>query len=135
MSQFTGFRGLFIFVIFVFSLNVLEAKPTLPILQLTPDEINNIEVFKKTNKSVVWVRNSQLQQNRFSLDVQEISKGMGTGFVWDHSGLIVTNYHVIEKADRVTVVLWNNSTWEAKIIGVAPGKDLAVLSHWKSFWF
>ena len=127
MQYYRWIKGLFLIVFIVSSFNYLEAKPFVDTLQLTPDEINNIEVFKQTNRSVVWVTNSQIQQNVFTLDVQEISRGMGTGFVWDHSGLIVTNYHVIENADKVTVVLWNNSTWNAKIVGTAPGKDLAVL--------
>ncbi len=94
---------------------------------LTPDEQNNISIFKKTNKSVVYVTNSRLRRDYFTLNIYEIPAGAGTGFVWDKSGLIVTNYHVIENASKVDITLWDRSSWKAEIVGVAPSKDLAVL--------
>ncbi|PCI30013.1 MAG: 2-alkenal reductase [SAR324 cluster bacterium] len=94
---------------------------------LTSDEANNISVFKRTNKSVVYVTNSQIQQDRFSLNVQEIPRGTGTGFIWNKQGLIVTNFHVIQSADRVTITLSDHSSWVGQLVGIAPDKDLAVL--------
>ncbi|MCP4752995.1 MAG: trypsin-like serine protease [Proteobacteria bacterium] len=94
---------------------------------LTPDERNNIDIFSRTNKSVVYVINSQQRQDYFSLNIYEIPAGAGTGFVWDKSGLIVTNFHVIENANKVKITLWDQSTWDAKLVGKAPHKDLAVL--------
>jgi S1-C subfamily serine protease len=94
---------------------------------LTPDERNNIDVFQQTNKSVVYVTNSQVQRDFFTLNIYEIPAGAGTGFVWDHSGIIVTNYHVIEKANKIKITLWDQSNWDGKIIGTAPHKDLAVI--------
>ncbi|MCP4297855.1 MAG: trypsin-like serine protease [Proteobacteria bacterium] len=91
------------------------------------DEQNNISVFRKTNRSVVYVTNSQIQQNFFSLNVQEIPQGTGTGFIWDNTGLIVTNFHVIRSADKVTIKLADNTSWVAQLVGIAPDKDLAVL--------
>jgi len=94
----------------------------------TEDESNNIEIFKRASPSVVYVTNSALYRtSRFSLNVQEIPRGAGTGFVWDNSGLIVTNSHVIEGATRITITLQDQSTWDAKIVGRAPDKDLALL--------
>ena len=52
---------------------------------LTPDEKNNIDVFKKAHKSVVYIINSQLVKDFFSLNLSEIPQGTGTGFVWDKS--------------------------------------------------
>jgi S1-C subfamily serine protease len=94
----------------------------------TEDEVNNIEVFKEASPSVVFVTNSALYRtSRFSLNVQEMPQGSGTGFIWDKSGLIVTNTHVIEGATRITITLQDQSTWDATIVGKAPDKDLALL--------
>lgn len=95
--------------------------------KLTSDEQNNISIFKQAKKSVVYVANSQIRQDFFSLNVQEIPSGTGTGFVWNKQGYIVTNYHVIHGADRVAITLSDHSTWNAKLVGRDPGKDLAVL--------
>ena len=54
-------------------------------------------------------------------------RGDGSGFVWDEEGHIVTNNHVIQGADRVTVVFADRTELEAKVIGTDPDSDLAVL--------
>ena len=93
----------------------------------TEDEANSTEIFSKASPSVVFVTNTALQRSFFSLDVHEIPRGSGTGFVWDESGLIVTNFHVIAGAHELTVTLQDQMEYEAQVIGVAPEKDLAVL--------
>ena len=93
----------------------------------TEDEANSTEIFSKASPSVVFVTNTALQRSFFSLDVHEIPRGSGTGFVWDESGLIVTNFHVIAGAHRLTVTLQDQKEYDAEVIGVAPEKDLAVL--------
>jgi S1-C subfamily serine protease len=94
---------------------------------LTSNEQNNIDIFKQTNKSVVYVTNSQVKQDAFSLNIQEIPAGTGTGLIWDKTGLIITNFHVVKNASKVIITLWDQSTWEATAVGIAPDKDLAVL--------
>ena len=54
-------------------------------------------------------------------------RGEGSGFVWDDDGHIVTNNHVIQGADRVTVVFADRTELEAEVIGTDPDSDLAVL--------
>jgi S1-C subfamily serine protease len=93
----------------------------------TADEANTTEIFSKASPSVVFVTNTALRRNFFSLDVQEIPRGSGTGFVWDKSGLIVTNFHVIADAHRLIVTLQDRTEYDADVIGIAPEKDLAVL--------
>jgi 2-alkenal reductase len=51
----------------------------------------------------------------------------GSGFVWDDQGRIVTNHHVIEGADRVTVIFADRTELLAEILGSDPDSDLAVL--------
>lgn len=93
----------------------------------TEDEANTTEIFSRASPAVVYVTNKALRRDLFSLNVQEIPRGSGTGFVWDKSGLIVTNFHVIAGAQRLTVTLQDGSEYDAQIIGIAPEKDLAVL--------
>ena len=93
----------------------------------TEDEANSTEIFEKASPAVVYVTNTALRRSLFSLNVQEIPRGSGTGFIWDKSGLIVTNFHVIAGAHRLTVTLTDRSSFDAEVIGVAPEKDLAVL--------
>lgn len=94
----------------------------------TEDEANTIDIFKAASPAVVYVTNNAYRRTgMFSLNVQEIPQGTGTGFIWNDEGLIVTNDHVISNADRVTITLQDQSTWEAVVIGQAPDKDLALL--------
>jgi 2-alkenal reductase len=51
----------------------------------------------------------------------------GSGFIWDDQGHIVTNHHVIEGADRVTVIFADHTQLEAEVLGSDPDSDLAVL--------
>ncbi len=106
-----------------------DAKPR-PVTargDLAMDERNIIELFRAASPSVVYITNIEVRRNLFSLNVYEIPKGTGSGFIWDKEGRIVTNYHVIESANRVEVTLADQSTWKATLVGVAPDKDLAVL--------
>lgn len=94
----------------------------------TNDEENNIEVFKRASPSVVYITNSRMvRRSFFNLNPEEIPQGSGSGFVWDNNGYIVTNFHVIQNASRVTVTLQDGSAWDARVVGVEPDKDLAVL--------
>ena len=93
----------------------------------TEDEANTTEIFSRASPSVVYVTNTALRRNLFSRNIQEIPRGSGTGFIWNKSGLIVTNYHVIAGAHRLVVTLGNQEEFNAEVIGVAPEKDLAVL--------
>jgi serine protease Do len=55
------------------------------------------------------------------------SQSLGSGFVWSSDGIIVTNNHVVEGASRITVNLSDGSQVPAKLIGVDPDSDVAVL--------
>lgn len=93
----------------------------------TNDEENNIAVFKKTSPSVVNVTNSRLVRSFRSLNPQEVPQGNGTGFIWSSEGYVVTNFHVVQQADRVSVTLQDGTTYDARPVGLDAGKDLAVL--------
>jgi S1-C subfamily serine protease len=76
---------------------------------------------------VVHVTSLALRRDRMTMDVTEIPQGTGSGFVWDQDGHIVTNFHVVQEAERASVTLNDGSTYPATLVGVAPDKDLAVL--------
>ena len=95
---------------------------------LLPDERNTIEVFRRTSPSVVFVRNAEMRLNPFNLNATEIERGTGSGFIWDREGHIVTNFHVVRGGNRLSVTLADGSTHDARLVGSAPRKDLAVLA-------
>jgi Do/DeqQ family serine protease len=51
----------------------------------------------------------------------------GSGFIFDPEGLIITNNHVVENADEITITLLNNHTYSGKIVGQDPATDVAVV--------
>lgn len=116
------------FIYSFFFLSLISFSFTFGSIQaLTFDEQNNIDVFQQEKKAVVYVTNKQIRRDFFSMNAFEVPQGTGTGFIWDQSGLVVTNFHVIQGASKVTITLSDNSSWDADIIGVAPDKDLALL--------
>ncbi len=55
------------------------------------------------------------------------SEGEGAGIIIDREGHVLTNYHVVEGADEVTVKLWNGSVVRGSVVGFDHGNDLAVI--------
>jgi S1-C subfamily serine protease len=94
---------------------------------LSAEEQNNIAVFKAASPAVVNITALTVQRDFFSLDVEQVPAGTGTGFVWDDQGHIVTNFHVIQGASAARVTLADQSTHRAELVGAFPDRDLAVL--------
>lgn len=92
---------------------------------LLPTERNTIKIFKKISPLVVNVHRLRTVQDGFSL--RDVQTGMGSGFLWNKEGYIVTNYHVIRGANKVSITLQRGQIGEAKFIGAEPQKDIAVL--------
>jgi S1-C subfamily serine protease len=92
---------------------------------LDPEERNNIDVYKRVLPSVVNVTSTAVAFDFFYGAVPQ--KGQGSGFIIDKEGHILTNYHVIENARQVDVVLSNRKKYPAKVIGTDRGHDLAVI--------
>ncbi|SDW49813.1 serine protease Do [Ruegeria halocynthiae] len=63
----------------------------------------------------------------FEMPQRGPSQGLGSGFVLDEAGYIVTNHHVVDNASEVTVRLSDDRTFEAEIVGTDPLTDIAVL--------
>ncbi|WOG84955.1 hypothetical protein DCAR_0104141 [Daucus carota subsp. sativus] len=112
---------------------------------LDQEEDRVVQLFEETSPSVVFIKDLEIVKKPKSSDEvvmidDELAKveGTGSGFIWDKFGHIVTNYHVISKLamdsgglQRCKVYLvdkrGNSFSRDAKIIGVDPAYDLAVL--------
>jgi S1-C subfamily serine protease len=103
-------------------------RPITPRGDLAGDEQTNIEVFQQASPSVVYITSLAIQRDRFTLNLLEIPQGTGSGFIWDEDGHVITNFHVIQNAAGAKVTLADHSTWDARLVGMAPDQDLAVLS-------
>jgi S1-C subfamily serine protease len=91
-------------------------------------EETTIEVFRTVSPSVVHITTLVNASGPFSLDVQQIPEGTGSGFVWDRDGHIVTNFHVIRDASAAVILFADGSSWRGRLVGAYPAKDLAVLA-------
>jgi S1-C subfamily serine protease len=87
------------------------------------DEQNNIEVFRAISPGVVSISTTRQPRSFFDSG----SRSGGTGSVIDEQGHILTNNHVIEGADVVTVSLGGDKTYPARVVGGDPDTDLAVI--------
>ncbi len=111
------------------SLNDPRAAPraVAPRGELSQGEKATIALFRQASPSVVHITTISVQRDLFTLNLYQIPEGTGSGFIWDNSGNIITNFHVIQNADAAQVTLSDQSNWKARRVGVAPDKDLAVL--------
>jgi S1-C subfamily serine protease len=90
------------------------------------EELNNISVYKRVLPSVVNITSRQVVFNFFYGAVPQ--EGQGSGFILDHSGHVLTNFHVVEGANRgIDVQLSNKHHYTAKVIGTDKVHDLALL--------
>jgi S1-C subfamily serine protease len=88
------------------------------------------EIYERTAPSVVYVTSNIVKQTESPFgfgESQEQGTATGSGFVINANGTILTNWHVVENAVKVTVSFENSKTVEAKVIGKDPSNDLAVL--------
>ena len=88
-----------------------------------------VNLYERVNPAVVNIRViKRLEQSAtFAVPDDLYQEGQGSGFVWDQEGHIVTNNHVVEGADEVEVVFWDDTVVEGKVIGTDPDSDLAVV--------
>ena len=98
------------------------SKPAPEAAQLTPAEIVTAQedhlanLYEDTVQSVVFIVTTSIQ-----------GVGSGSGFVWDEDGHIVTNYHVIQGANLITVKFFNGREYRADVVAFDLAADLAVI--------
>jgi 2-alkenal reductase len=92
---------------------------------LLNQEQSLVSLFEQAAPSVAYITTERLQVN-FWME-QSVAQGAGSGFVWDREGHIITNFHVVEGAQRVQVQLDAGKPIPGEVIGKAPEYDLAVI--------
>lgn len=89
------------------------------------DEQNNIEVYRTLSPGVVFIHSTSYARD--FLGFVEPQEGSGSGSIIDAQGNILTNYHVIEGAQKLSVSLGGQKDYAARIVGGDPDTDLAVI--------
>ena len=88
------------------------------------------EVYQRARPGVVRVATESLVKSSDPLGFFQTSqeeRGLGSGFVIDKGGYVVTNYHVVQNAQRIRVSFSNNESMSARLVGKDPSTDVAVL--------
>jgi S1-C subfamily serine protease len=93
-----------------------------PPLAAAGDAMSVNEIYERASSGVV-----QITSTSGNIGGATPQQALGSGFVVDKAGHIVTNYHVIEGADEIRVSFSNRDTVEAQLVGSDPSTDLAVL--------
>ena len=94
---------------------------------LTPEELTNIHVYDGANRGVVNILTRTVSYDRFFM-LPSPGEGAGSGSVLDKQGHILTNYHVVEDANKVWVTLpGGKDPYEGEVVGEDPDNDVAVL--------
>ena len=114
-----------------------SASPVGEPVQFRADDALSIrEIYKRAAPGVVQITSSVVSEVTptdpffgfpFGFPEQRESQGLGSGFVIDKAGHIVTNYHVFEGATAIEVSFSNNDSMSAKVVGSDPSSDIAVL--------
>jgi S1-C subfamily serine protease len=95
------------------------------------------DVFKKVENSVVQITSTRSNPNELliinGIPATGRSTALGSGFVYDSQGHIITNYHVVADATKADVTFTDGNTYSAKVIGKDPNSDLAVLQITDNF--
>ena len=104
-------------------INEIDETSTNTIAEATPlfsHSLSLIEIFDKSEPGVVRV-NVQRGES------EDVTGGVGSGFVFDKKGHIITNAHVVKEANKVVVTFLDGRSYNAEIIGVDEYTDLAVI--------
>jgi len=117
----SNYKYLFIFLVITFSF-----EPAFGVSSFSADEKENIRIYEKSSRAVVNISNIAVNYD-FFYRAMPAETGSGTGFIIDKSGIIVTNYHVVENASKLVVTLADNSQWPGKLVGADPNNDLAIV--------
>jgi S1-C subfamily serine protease len=89
------------------------------------NEQNNIEVYRTLSSGVVFIHSTSYARD--FLGFVEPQEGSGSGSIIDEQGDILTNYHVIEGAQKLSVSLGGKKDYAARVVGGDPDTDLAVI--------
>lgn len=97
-----------------------------PAVTYTADEQQNISVYQQFNEAVVNITTQVMGMNWFFEPIAE-DGGSGSGSIIDSRGYVITNVHVIEKATKIYISLYDGSQYEGRVVGSDVESDIAVL--------
>ncbi len=92
---------------------------------LTPDEQNNIDIYKAARLATVYITSTAVRRDFFFQPVA--SQSLGSGFLINDSGFILTNFHVISGSSRIQVTLSDQTQYYARAIDTDRSDDLALI--------
>ncbi len=93
------------------------------------DEQRSIDVYKRTADAVVYITTVTFSVDPYDLFLKlQPQEGTGSGVIVDaERGIVITNYHVIKNADRIEISVASSTQHKARLVGLDPEDDLAVL--------
>jgi S1-C subfamily serine protease len=104
-----------------------DPRPITPRGDLMDYEKTTIAIFKHASPAVAFITTETTSFNPYLRRTTEVPEGSGSGFIWDEEGHVVTNYHVIQHASSARVILYDQSSYAAHVVGYSLDHDLAVL--------
>jgi S1-C subfamily serine protease len=107
------------------SMGRLWSEPAAAATAFSPDEQNNIDIYKAARDATVNITSTTYVQDWFMQVFPQ--KGTGSGFIINQEGEILTNNHVVQGATQLTVKLADQKEFKAKVLGRDPRSDLALI--------
>ena len=92
---------------------------------LTPDEQNNIDIYRAARQATVYITSTTVRRDFYYQPVA--SQSLGSGFLIQDNGFILTNFHVISGSSRIQVTLSNQTQYYAKALDTDRSDDLALI--------
>ncbi len=100
-------------------------------LQSPPSDTSLPDIFKNTENSVVQITSTRPGSNEVVIlngrEIPQNNIALGSGFVYDHEGRVITNYHVVSDVKEVDVTFVDGDTYTANVVGKDPYSDIGIL--------
>ena len=107
------------------SMGRLWSEPASAASAFSPEEQNNIDIYKASRDATVNITSKVYVQDFFARIFPQ--EGTGSGFIINQDGQILTNNHVVQGASTLTVKLADQKEYKAKVLGRDPRSDLALI--------
>ena len=107
------------------SMGRMWSEPASAATAYSPDEQNNIDIYKAARDATVNITSTTYVQNWYMQVFPQ--KGTGSGFIINPDGQILTNNHVVQGAQQLTVKLADQKEYKAKVLARDPRSDLALI--------
>jgi S1-C subfamily serine protease len=107
------------------SMGRMWSEPAAAATAFSPDEQNNIDIYKAARDATVNITSTTYVQDWFMQVFPQ--KGTGSGFIINPDGEILTNNHVVQGATQLTVKLADQKEYKAKVLGRDTRSDLAII--------